>query len=55
MRPPSGAAVLDEVLDLHSDERLTFVELGNVIHQPIPVDIRVEIGALERVASQVKY
>ena len=45
--------VLDEVLDLGSNDCLSQVNHWNVIDHPIEVGIGVEFGALERIATQV--
>src|SRR5215471_13341845 len=42
-----------ELFDLRRHNRLSEVQLWDVVDQPVVVDIRVDIGPLERIASQV--
>src|ERR1700757_2451497 len=46
--------ILHVVLYLSSHDRLGQVEVRSMIDDPVPVDVRVEIGALKRVATKIE-
>ena len=46
--------ILHVVFDLGRHDRLALIELRDVIDHPIKVDVRVEIGALERIPTEAK-
>src|SRR5215813_2345054 len=52
-RRPLPRRELPELFDLRCHNRLSEVQLWDVVDQPVVVDIRVEIGPLKWIASQV--